>query len=61
VARPTSATWLVSQGNAALSNGASTSLASTSRERGPATTKTPRLMVILRKVTLPSWGSICCR
>ena len=44
----------MSHGNDALSSGTSVSFASTSRDRGPATTKQPRAPVMLRSRTDPS-------
>ena len=54
-------TWLVSHGKLWLSSAVSVSLAMTSRARGPATTKQPRLVVMLRSCTEPSAVSILCR
>ena len=51
-------TWPVSQGKDALSSGVSVSLASTSRERGPASTKQPREVVTLRSVDRAGRGQM---
>src|SRR2546429_7851107 len=55
-ASPASMTCAVSQGKEALSSGVSVSRASTPRDLGPASTKQPRGVVMVRSLTQPAPG-----